>query len=599
MLVLVLVVFLVFGAQLFRLQGFDASATRQAAISKRSVKTITPAMRGNILDTKGRVLAESVERFTVVADPVAIEEYRVRIGDIREKVGAPQAAVALAPLLGMDAAELERRFTTPKRRYVIIKKDVTPELWRQIRAVGVPGIAAERTASRIYPLGMALSQTLGFVTPSDQAAVAGLVLNIDKTLAGSPGTNVAQRARDGYLIPGSERVDTPVVPGRDVRLTIDADLQWYTENALAKKVQDVGARTGSAVVLEVATGEIRALANYPSYDPNDLNRFDPDNLANRALTDRFEPGSTGKLMTFAAALERGVIKPDTGVIVPNRLPRGTTKFKDNENHPTEQLTATGVIAKSSNIGTILIGERVPPPVLIDYFHKFGLGSRTATGFPGESAGFIWPAKDWKGPTRYTPLFGQAYSATAVQMTSVYQTIANKGVRMPPTLVEGTVNDAGTLVPAPAQQGVRVVSEKTATTLSRMLEEVTGPDGTASDARIKGYRVAGKTGTADFYDENARGGDGAYNGFTASFIGYAPAEAPKYVVGVFLHQPKAGMFGGALAGPVFNQVMTYLIQRDGDPQSPKSPLDYHVWADHELSSADPDVLSDARAKRDGL
>jgi cell division protein FtsI (penicillin-binding protein 3) len=599
MLVLVLVVFLVFGAQLFRIQGFDASATRQAAMSKRSFKTITPAMRGDIVDTNGRVLAESVERFTVVADPVAIAAYKVRIGDIRETVGAPQAAVALAPLLGMDAAELERQFTKPNRRYVIIKKDVTPELWRQIRAVGVPGITAERTASRIYPLGMALAQTIGFVSPADQSPGSGIELLFNKTLAGSPGTNVAEQARDGYTIPGSERVDTPVVEGRDVRLTIDADLQWYAENALAKRVQDVGARTGSAVVIDVATGRIAAMANYPSFDPNDLNRLDLDKLSNRALTATFEPGSTGKLITFAAALERGVITPDTGVIVPNRLPRGTTKFKDNENHPTEQLTATGVIAKSSNIGTILVGERVPAQTMVDYFHKFGLGSKTATGFPGELTGYVWPASGWKGPSRYTPLFGQGYSATAVQMTSVYQTIANKGVRMPPTLVEGTVNDGGTFVPAAPQQGVRVVSEKTATTLSRMLEEVTGPDGTASDARIKGYRVAGKTGTADYFDASARGGKGGYNGFTASFIGYAPAEAPKYVVGVFLHQPRAGMFGGALAGPVFNQIMTYLVQRDGDPPSPKSALDYHVWADHELSSSDPDVLSDARAKRDGL
>ncbi|HET8594927.1 MAG TPA: penicillin-binding protein 2 [Intrasporangium sp.] len=595
MLLVILMVFAVFGFQLLRVQGFDASATQQAAMSKRSVKTITPAMRGQVLDTNGRVLAESVERFTVVADPVAIAEYKVKVGDIREKLGAPRAASDVAPLLGMDASDLQARFTRPNTRYVIIKKDVTPTIWREVKALGVPGIAAERTASRVYPLGMALGPLVGFVSPSDQSPVAGVERQFNQALSGKPGTNIYERARDGYIIPGSERVDTPVTNGRNVRLTIDADLQWYAENALAKRVQEVGAKEGSAVVIEVATGKVRAAANYPSFDPNDLSRLNIDHTGNGAFNDAFEPGSTGKLITFATALEKGVVKPDTGVIVPNRLPRAGMKFKDNENHPTEELTATGVIAKSSNIGTILIGERIEPKVLVDYFRKFGLGAKSPINFPGESAGDVPDPKTWVGASRYTRLFGQAYSATALQMTSVYQTIANKGVRMPPTLVEGTMNDAGTLVPAPAQQGVRVVSEKTATTLSRMIEEVTGPDGTASAARIKGYRVAGKTGTADFFDART----GGYHGFTASFIGYAPAEQPEYVVGVFLHQPSAGMFGGALAGPVFNQVMTYLIQRDGDAPSPKSTLDYHVWAKHELSTSDPNVLSEARAKRDGL
>lgn len=595
MLVVVLVVLTVFGFQLFRVQGFDASATQQAATSKRSVRTITPAMRGQILDTNGQVLAESVERFTVVADPVAIAQYRVKDGDVWETVGAPRAASDIAPLLGMDAADLQARFTRPNTRYVIVKKDVTPTVWRQVKALGVPGIAGERTASRVYPLGMAASSVVGFVKPSDQSPAGGIEYQLDSTLSGTPGTNIYERARDGYIIPGSERVDTPVVNGRDVRLTIDNDLQWYAENALAKRVHDVGAKAGSAVVIEVATGKVRAVANYPTFDPNDLSHLNPDTTGNGAFNDAFEPGSTGKLLTFSAALEQGVITPDTGVIVPNRLPRAGMKFKDNEDHPTEELTATGVIAKSSNIGTILIGERVKPSVLVDYFHRFGLGALSPMNFPGEATGQVPAPNLWTGSSRYTRLFGQGYSATALQMTSAYATIANKGVRMPPTIVEGTMNDSGTFVPAPAQQGVRVVSEKTATTLSRMIEEVTGPDGTASAARIKGYRVAGKTGTADFYDQKVHG----YHGFTASFIGYAPAENPKYVVGVFLHQPTAGMFGGALAGPVFNQLMTYLIERDGAPPSPKSSLDYHVWATHDLSSSDPNVLSEARAKRDGL
>ncbi|EWS99802.1 cell division protein FtsI [Intrasporangium oryzae NRRL B-24470] len=595
MFVAVLFVFTIFAAQLLRIQAFDAAATQAAAMSKRSVKSITPAMRGQILDTNGQVLADSVERYTIAADPQAVPAYTVKVDGQPEVVGVSRAAADLAPLLGMDVSELTTLFTRAKTRYVVVKKDVNPAVWRQARALGIPGISATKTAERIYPTSMALGQIVGFVTPATQKGGGGIELMLDKTLAGSPGTMIAERARDGYIIPGSQRVDTPAVNGRDVRLTIDADLQWYAQNALAKQVTAVGAESGTAVVIEVATGKIRAAASYPTFDPNDLAHADPKAMGNYAFNDAFEPGSTGKLMTMATALEQKVVTPDTGVIVPSRLPRGGERFKDNEPHGVEDMTATGVIAKSSNMGTILIGERVPPPVMDSYYRKFGIGERTPVGFPGESRGQLAAASDWTGSRRYTVLFGQGYSVTAIQQAGVFQTIANKGVRVPPTLVEGTVNDSGTLVPTPAPTPVRVVSEDTAVKLSRMMEEVTGENGTASAARIKGYRVAGKTGTADRYDEKL----GRYNGFTASFIGYAPAENPKYVVAVFIQKPSAGMFGGALAGPVFNQVMTYLLERDNTPPSTKSTLDYHVWSKVPLSDSDPKVISDAQARRDGL
>ncbi|AXG13114.1 peptidoglycan D,D-transpeptidase FtsI family protein [Intrasporangium calvum] len=594
MFIAVLFVFSLFAAQLLRIQAFDASATQAAALSKRSIKMHTPAMRGQILDTNGQVLADSVERFTVSADPVAIQCY-VKVKGECGWQGVYQAAADLSPRLGLDVARLTTLFTTPDTRYVIVAKDVTPGEWRQIQALGVPGIAAERTSKRLYPTSMALGQLVGFVNQTDQTAAGGIELMLDGTLAGKAGTTVAERAQNGAVIPGSQRVDQPALDGRNVKLTIDSDIQWYTQNALAKQVTAVKAETGTAVVLEVATGKIRAAASYPTFDPNDLSKATKESLRNHAFQDAFEPGSTGKLMTMAAALEHGVVTPDTGVIVPNRLPRAGMKFKDHEDHETEYLTATGVIAKSSNIGTILVGERVPPAQMEKTYRSFGVGQRTEVGFAGESKGALEKSSSWNDPQRYTVLFGQGYAVTAVQAASVFATVANGGIRMPLSLIEGTYNDSGTLVPAPAGAGSRVISVPTATQLSRMLEEVTGQDGTASDARIEGYRVAGKTGTADRYDERLQ----RYNGFTASFIGYAPAEKPKYVVAVFIHKPQAGMFGGALAGPVFNQVMTYLLERENTPPSRPSALDYHVWADKRLSTDDPDVLSDARARRDGL
>ena len=595
MFVAILFVFTIFAGQLLRIQAFDASATQAAALSKRTVKTTTPAMRGQILDTNGQVLADSVERFTIAADPTVVPLYTAVVDGVRQQVGVTRAAADLAPLLGMSAAQLTKLFTRADTRYVVVKKDVNPAIYREIRALGVPGISGERTAQRVYPTSMALGQLVGYVLPADQSGAGGIERMFNSTLQGTPGVNVAERARDGYVIPGSQRVDTPVVNGRDVKLTIDADLQWYAENALAKQVTAVGAESGTAVVLEVATGKIRAAASYPTFDPNDLADAKAKALGNYAFNDAFEPGSTGKLMTMSAALEQKVITPDTGVIVPPRLPRAGTNFKDNEPHGVENMTATGVLAKSSNMGTIMIGERVSPAVMEAYYRKFGIGSKTPVGFPGESAGFLAGAKDWVSSRRYTILFGQGYSVTAIQQAGVFQTIANKGVRMPPSLVEGTVDQNGTLIPTPPTTPVRVVTQDTAVKLSRMMEEVTGKDGTASAARIKGYRVAGKTGTADRYDEKLK----RYNGFTASFIGFAPAEAPKYVVAVFIQKPSAGMFGGALAGPVFNQVMSYLLERTAAPPSPKSTLNYHVWATKPLSPDDPEVISNARAKRDGL
>ena len=595
MFVALLFVFTIFAGQLLRIQAFDASATQEAAQFKRSVKTTTPAMRGQILDTNGQVLADSVERFTIAADPKIIPEYTVKVDGVRTKVGVSRAAGDLAPLLEMTPSALTKLFTRSGTRYVVVKKEVNPAVYREIRALGIPGITGERTAQRIYPTSMALGQLVGFVRPDDQSGAGGIEQMLDRTLAGTPGVSVAERARDGYIIPGSQRVDTPVANGRDVRLTIDADLQWYAQNALAKQVTGVGAESGTAVVLEVATGKVRAAASYPSFDPNDLADAKTANLGNFAFNDAFEPGSTGKLMTMAAALEKGVITPDTGVIIPPRLPRSGTSFKDHEAHGVENMTATGVLAKSSNMGTILIGERVSPADMEAFYRKFGVGTKTPVGFPGESAGLLAGAKDWVSTRRYTVLFGQGYAVTAIQQASVFQTVANKGVRVPPSLVEGTVNESGTFIPSPATKPSRVVSQDTAVKLSRMMEEVTGENGTASAARIKGYRVAGKTGTADRYDDKL----GRYNGFTASFIGFAPAEAPKYVVAVFIQKPSAGMFGGALAGPVFNQVMSYLLERSGAAPSTKSTLDYHVWADKPLSSDDPHVISNARAKRDGL
>ncbi len=593
-----MLIFSLFAAQLLRVQAFDASQMRDLAAKKRALVSTIPAMRGRILDTNGVVLASSVERLAIKADPIAIQDFEVKKSD-PDGGGAVGAARKVAPILGLDVGQLTTLFDVdPKRplnRYVPIAKDVTPEVWRQIRTLGISGLSVDRTASRLYPTGFAGGSLVGYVLTDKQQAGGGIELMLDKYLNGTPGELKGQMSGTGRLIPGTETVDKAPVNGSDVKLTIDADLQYYAENALAQQVINSDAQSGTVVVLEAATGKIRACATYPSFDPNQLAKADPATLRNGCFGESFEPGSTGKVMTMSAALETGAVTPGTGVIVPNRLPRAELKFKDNEDHPVEYLTAAGVIARSSNIGTILIGERVKPATMESFYRKFGIAAPTGVGFPGENPGLLAPAAKWGSSQRYTVLFGQGYSLNAVQAASVFATVANGGVRMPPTLVEGTTDASGTYTATPPVQGTRVISTTTAATMSRMLEEVTGKSGTASAARIPGYRVAGKTGTADRYDEKTKG----YNGFTASFIGYAPADHPKYIVAVIVQGPKNGMFGGQIAGPVFNQVMTYLLKREGIPPTgvPAPPMD--VYAKGTLSEDDPNVRSDKQAKLAGF
>jgi cell division protein FtsI (penicillin-binding protein 3) len=270
-------------------------------------------------------------------------------------------------------------------------------------------------------------------------------------------------------------------------------------------------------------------------------------------------------MTAAAALQEHVATPATPVVVPDRLPRADQSFRDSHEHGIERLTFAGVIAQSSNIGTMMVGEKVPPATLERYFRGFGVGAPTGVHFPGETPGIFARSKDWSGSQRYTVMYGQGLSVNAIQAAGVFQTIANGGLRVPPTLVASTQNADGTQTRTPPTTPVRVISRSTATTLSQMLEFVVSDNGTAVKATIPGFRVAGKTGTADRVGANGR-----YSGYTASFIGFAPADKPEFVVAVILQNPIRGYFGGSTAAPVFKDVMTYALQEFGIPPTGTRP-----------------------------
>ena len=587
----------VFGAQLVRIQGFDAQAVADEAQLKRAAAQIIPAMRGQILAADGTVLASSVVREVVVADQQAVCTYGTRENECdpaRSAQAIQQAATKLAPLLDTTVSELVPELTGTNR-YSVLSRDVTPLTWNTIAALQIPGIYRDRRetrSERTYPQGTTSAALVGYVTDDGQPG-GGVEKMMEKVLQGKPGRQTFEQGRDGTVIPVAASSLVPAVDGQDVTLTVNSSLQWYAQNALASRMKETKAKSGTVVVMNAKTGDLLSVASYPTFNPNTDVGKKGVQLDNKAFSDVFEPGSTSKVMTIAAALEEGTVTPSTPVVIPNRLPRYDASFKDSHEHPTLYRTVAGTLAESSNIGTILVSETMKPRTLERYIRKFGLGSRSGTGYPGESAGLLPRSDTWSGTKKATIAFGQGLSVTTIQAASVFQTIANDGVRVAPRLVDSVTAADGTVTKTPASASTRVVSSQTADDVSRMLEGVVSDEGTAEEAQIPGYRVAGKTGTADYYDASV----GAYSGRTASFIGYAPADDPQIVVAVIIQKPTYPFFGGYVAGPVFKDVTTYALQELKIPPTGRKATPVTLKVSPEEALADPTLLRDGR-KRSG-
>ncbi|MGB3830036.1 MAG: penicillin-binding protein 2 [Ornithinimicrobium sp.] len=560
-----LMVFSLFAAQLVRLQGLDAASVSAAAVDDRLKEETVPAPRGTITDVHGTPMAFDVERKHITADPVNVELYRAKSEVPESQKGASGAARDIAQITGADAAELKKILTSTSGRFTYLVKDVSPRVWQDVDALGIPGIAAEDFHKRDYPLGEAPAPLIGWVGAGDQPA-GGLERTRNEQLTGTPGERAFELGGQGDIITTGTSADTPAVPGQDVRLSIDADLQWYAYGALEKRVKEAGGLSGYVTVMEAKTGRIMAAASYPSFDPSQPTQA-ADDMRNLLVEDVYEPGSTSKLITAAAALEEGLVTAETPVVVPVRLPRAGRVFKDAEEHPIEYLTFAGVLAKSSNMGTILYGEKLDDETLHSYLSKFGMGATTGLGLPGESTGVLPDAKDWGRSTKYTLMFGQGMSSTALQQIGVFQTIANGGVHIPPSVVMGSTDANGRYTENPVAEGTEVVSPETAQTVTDILEEVTTAEGTAPMAAVEGYRVSGKTSTASRYDNDLK----RYSRTTASFVGFAPAEDPKYVVSVTVQRPtNISIYGGTISGPVFADVMRYVLQTNGVAPSQSAP-----------------------------
>ena len=556
---LLVVTFALFGviiAQLFSVQVVRAGTISERAATELLRTSTLLAPRGVISDVNGVELARSVAAITIVVDQAQIKNPKL-------------VAQVTSPVLQMDEEELTSLYTGTLR-YKIIVKNGKPAMWSALQktisdyntevlkekgglAKRIVGFFSERGYIREYPTGTLASSLIGFINHEGVGA-AGIESSLNSELSGTNGQYMFDNGA-GTIIPGSAKIRTEAKAGTSVRLTVDRDIQWVAQDAISKAVASSRAKSGTVIVMDPKTGAIIAQASAPTFNPAKPIVGNLNVIRNPAVQDVYEPGSTGKVITYAAALEEKKLTANSVYTVPYSMKVAGTKFSDHERHPTQRLTATGALAVSSNTASIKIGQQLGSKTLYQYLTDFGFGKSTGSHLPGESAGLLRPVSDWSGTSLPTFAFGQGYSVTSLQATSVFATIANDGVRVTPTVVAGTTDESGNYIPAKDQKSKRVISAETAKEIRTMLESVVSANGTAPTAAIPGYRVAGKTGTAMKFNSDCS----CYSGYTASFIGFAPADNPAYVVSVAIQEPQGMHWGGALGGPVFAKVMKFVLQ----------------------------------------
>ena len=543
----------VFGLRLVQVQAVQAGDYRMRAVNEMENTKSLPAPRGEITDINGIAFARSVAATSIVVDQTQI-------------TNPARVANFIAPILDLPVAQVQASITG-KRKWNMVYQNAKPALWQKLtQSISqfnsqypamspdrIIGFFPERGYIREYPSGSLIASLVGFVNRDGKGAT-GLESSMNSMISGIDGKYSFANGY-GAEIPGSQSEIIPAQTGTTVRLTVDRDIQWVASQAISDAVKSSNALSGTVIVMDPKTGEILAHATAPTFNPNNTSKVSLVAMRNPSVQDVYEPGSTGKVMTLAAALEEKKVTPETVITVPYALKRSIKVFHDHDKHPTQYLTTAGVLAVSSNTGSIQIGELLSNDKFYEYLTKFGVGSKTGSGLPGESRGILPKVADWSGTSAPTMAFGQGYSLTAMQATSIFATIANDGVRVSPTVIAGTRDSSGNFTPAPGRTSERVVSKETAQAMRLMMESVVSGNGTAPSAAIPGYRVAGKTGTAQRIDDTC----GCYRGYTASFIGFAPADKPAYVISVTIQDPKGMHWGGVLGGPVFKKVMSFVLQ----------------------------------------
>ncbi|AXA96087.1 MULTISPECIES: penicillin-binding protein 2 [unclassified Microbacterium] len=531
-------------------------------------KTTLYGARGEIVDDNGVVLASSTTLYDVQIDPMLAAQGAVQtdasgnaMTDADGKnIMTPWTDVApkIAAITGQSTADVEKIVSdalaeNSASRFAYVKRYVSTEEYRALAALKLPFLTFPLHPARTYPDGAVAGNLIGFVG-SDGDPLEGLESLQNSCLQATDGSLTYQRGADGVIIPGTE-VEKPAVNGGTLKLTIDSDLQWFMQQLISEETARYQADWGGIIVMEAKTGKIRALAETNTVDPNDPGASDPDNRGSRLLRVSYEPGSTFKPVTAATVIEQGGLTPTSTVETPDRIqfPNGAV-INDSESHPAENLTLTGGLVQSSNVAMSQFGAQVPAETRYDYLKRFGVGDGTALNWSGEPTGEIRDASTWDNQTFYTTTFGQAFTVTPTQVTSLFQTIANGGVRMPAQLVESCTKPDGTVVTPDLPAPVQVIKPQTAAEVSQMLENVYAQGTLADDIKIPGYRLAVKTGTAQVPD-----GHGGYkdNLFMTSLAGYAPADDPQYVVLTLFNEPKTNTMSSANRS-VFKKAMTQVL-----------------------------------------
>jgi len=574
----IFVVLLVAAAQLFTLQVPKAAGLRAEAAGQLKVTDVEKAVRGAIVDRNNDKLAFTIEARALTFQPVKIrkqlEEARAKTPqapDPQRRLREIAAEVALRLNNKPDAATVLKKLTS-NDSFVYLARAVDPAISDAI-TTKFPEVGSERQDLRQYPGGSLAANIVGGID-WDGHGLLGLEDSLDAELAGTDGSITYDRGSDGVVIPGSYRNRHDAVDGSTVMLTLDDDIQFYVQQQVQQAKDMSGAKNVSAVVLDAKTGEVLAMANDNTFDPSqDIGRQQDRDLGNLSVSSPYEPGSVNKIVTAASLIEFGLSTPDEVLQVPGEIDMGGVTVHDAWEHGVTPYTTTGIFGKSSNVGTLMLAQRIGPQRYAEMLDKFGLGQRTGVGLPGESAGLVPPIDQWSGSTFANLPIGQGLSMTLLQMTAMYQAIANDGVRIPPRIVKATIAADGSHKDEPRPEGVRVVSPQTAQSVRQMLRATLQRDptgvqqGTGSQGAVDGYQISGKTGTA----QQINPGCGCYydNVYWITFAGMVPTDDPRYVIGVMADNPQRTADGqhGTTMAPLFHNIAAWLLQRENVPLSP--------------------------------
>ncbi|MGZ8776032.1 MAG: peptidoglycan D,D-transpeptidase FtsI family protein [Mycobacterium sp.] len=577
----IFLVLIVAAAQLFNLQVPRAEGLRAEAASQLKVTDVDQAVRGSIVDRNNDKLAFTIEARALTFQPVRV---RKQLAEAQAKTSeAPDPEARMRDI----AAEVALRLNNKPNAATVMKKLKSNESFVYLaRAVDpaiadtitskFPEVGSERQDLRQYPGGSLAANIVGGID-WDGHGLLGMEDSLDAVLAGTDGSVTYDRGSDGVVIPGSYRNRHDAVDGSTVMLTLDDDIQFYVQQQVQQAKDLSGAKNASAVVLDAKTGEVLAMANDSTFDPSqDVGRQEHRQLGNPAVSSPFEPGSVNKIITAASVIEYGLSNPDEVLQVPGSIHMGGVTVGDAWEHGTMPYTTTGIFGKSSNVGTLMLAQRLGPERYAEMVRKFGLGQRTGVGLPGESAGLVPPIDQWSGSTFSNLPIGQGLSMSLLQMTGMYQAIANDGVRIPPRILKTTIAPDGTRTDEPRPEGVRVVSAQTAQTVRQMLRATLQRDpmgvqqGTGSQGAVEGYQLSGKTGTA----QQINPGCGCYydDVYWITFAGIATTDDPRYVIGVMMDNPHRTADGqpGTTAAPLFHNIAAWLLQRENVPLSPEGP-----------------------------